>query len=99
MSPRNQKLSTHIDGRLAAYATLAGVALAAPAVAKADIIYSGVVNISVPPNFNGVYINFVTGATGTDNTVPGWNWNPYESGTPLAFFWNSGTNGGLSLTR
>ena len=41
MSPRNQKLNAHIDARLAAYATLAGVALAAPAVSKADIVYSG----------------------------------------------------------
>jgi hypothetical protein len=97
MSPRNQKLNAHIDGRLAAYAALAGVALAAPAVSKADIIYSGIVNYSVPDNFNGIYINFVTGATGTSNTVPGWNWNPYDGGTALQFFWNAAPNGGLSL--
>ena len=98
MSPRNQKLNAHIDGRLAAYAALAGVALAAPAVAKADIVYSGVVNVSVNNDFYGVYINFVTGATGTMSVdVPGWNWNPYNGGTGLQFFWNGTPNGGLSL--
>jgi len=94
----NQKPKTRIDSHLAAYATLAGVALAAPAVAKADIVYSGMVNISVPNNFDGVYINFVTGQTGTSGaSVPGWNWNPYNGGTGLQFFWNGTPNGGLSL--
>ena len=95
----NQKpKKTRIDSHLAAYATLAGVALAAPAVAKADIVYSGMVNISVPNNFDGVYINFVTGQTGTSGaSVPGWNWNPYNGGTGLQFFWNGTPNGGLSL--
>lgn len=102
MSPRNQKLNAPIDGRLAAYATLAGVALAVPAVAKADIVYSGMVNFSVPNNFDGLYINFVTGQTGTaGGDVPGWNWNPYNGGTGLQYFWNSAPtpniNGGLSL--
>ena len=66
MSPRNHKLGATIDTRLAAYAALAGIALAVPALSKADIIYSGIVNISVPNNFDGVYINFVTGQTGTN---------------------------------
>ena len=81
MSPRNHKLGATIDTRLA------GVALAVPAVSKADIIYSGIVNISVPNNFDGVYINFVTGQTGTTgSSVPGWNWNPYNGGSGLQFF-------------
>ncbi len=43
MSPLNKKLIP-IDGRLAAYATIAGAALAAPAIPNADanIVYSGV---------------------------------------------------------
>lgn len=100
MSPSNRKLSPTTNGRLAAYATLAGVALAAPAIpsANATIVYSGPVNLSIPNNFDGVYINFVTGATGTSGgSVPGWNWNPYNSGTAMSFFWNtSPNNGGLS---
>jgi hypothetical protein len=102
MSPRNQKLSARVDGRLVAYATLAGVALAAPAAAEATIVYSGVINLSIPNNFDGVYINLVTGATGTSGgSVSGWNWNPYNGGTNLQFFWDSApvanVNGGLSL--
>jgi hypothetical protein len=98
MSPRNQKLSTRVDGRLVAYAALAGAALAAPAAAEATVVYSGIVNYSVPSTFDGIYINFVTGATGTSSAaVPGANYNPYNGGTGLQFFWNGGVNGGLSL--
>ena len=99
MSPFNKKL-TPINGRLAAYATLAGAALAAPAIPNADatIVYSGVVNFSIPNNFDGLYINFVTGATGTSAaSVPGANFNPYNGGTGLQFFWNAASNGGVSL--
>ena len=99
MSPFNKKL-TPINGRLAAYATLAGAALAAPAIPSADatIVYSGIVNYSIGNNFDGLYINFVTGATGTSSgAVPGANFNPYNGGTGLQFFWNAGVNGGLSL--
>src|SRR3954471_13542629 len=98
MSPFNNKIRP-VNGRLAAYATLAGAALAAPAIPTADatIVYSGVVNYSVPNNFDGIYINFVTGATGTYSAaVPGANFNAYNGGTNLKFFWNGGTNGGLS---
>jgi len=99
MSPFNKNL-TPINGRLAAYATLAGAALAAPAIPSADatVIYSGIVNFSVPNTFDGLYINFVTGATGTSPSgVPGANFNPYNGGTGLQFFWNAASNGGLSL--
>ena len=61
MSPFNKKLN-RIDGRLAAYATLAGAALAAPAIPSADatIIYSGPVAINIPSTTAGVYLNVVT---------------------------------------
>lgn len=98
MSPTNQELTTQLDRRLVGYAVLAAVAVAAPAISKADIIYSGVVNISVPNNFDGVYINFVTGQTGSSGaSVPGWNWNPYNGGSGLQFFWNVSGNGGLTF--
>src|SRR4051812_47008044 len=99
MSPFNKNL-TPINGRLVAYATLAGAALAAPAIPSADatIVYSGIVNFSIPNNFDGLYIDFVTGATGTSSAaVPGANFNPYNGGTGLQFFWNAAQNGGLSL--
>jgi len=99
MSPFNNKIRP-VNGRLAAYATLAGAALAAPAIPSADatIVYSGIVNYSVPNNFDGLYINFVTGATGTSSSaVPGANFNMYNNGSGLQFFWNGGSNGGLTL--
>jgi hypothetical protein len=94
MSQRNNTL----NARLAGYATLAGVTLAGGAInnAEAVIIYSGVVNINVPSNIDGVYINFVTGATATANFA-GADFNPYNNGTTLAFFGTGGTvNGTLS---
>ena len=71
-----------IDGRLAAYATLAGIALAAPAAAEAVIIYSGIVNINIPSTTSGIYINLVTGVTSTTPAgAPGWDINPWSSTT------------------
>jgi hypothetical protein len=81
MSPFNKKL-TPIDGRLAAYATLAGAALAAPAIPNADatIIYSGVVNINIPSTTSGVYLNLSSGVFATaPASVPGWDVNPWSS--------------------
>jgi hypothetical protein len=100
MSPLNKRIpAPRIDARLAAYATLAGVALVAPAVANADVIYSGVQNISVPATFNGIYLNMITGDTGgTPAATPGWDVNPWvtSAGTASAawrFFPNgNGTN-------
>ncbi len=82
MSPRNLKLSPRVDGRLAAYAAVAGAALAAPAIpnADADIVWSGVVNFTVPSTTSGIYINFVTGVTSTTPAgAPGWDLNPWGS--------------------
>ena len=82
MSPRNLKLSPRIDGRLAAYATVAGAALAAPAIPQADatIVYSGVVNFTIPSTTAGIYINVVTGVTSTTPSgAPGWDLNPWSS--------------------
>jgi hypothetical protein len=81
MSPRNKLTSVpRIDARLAAYATLAGVALAAPAVAKADIVWSGIQNINVPSTTAGIYINLVTGIFATTpGGAPGWDLNPWGS--------------------
>jgi hypothetical protein len=72
------KLAARIDARLAAYATLAGAALAAPAQVNANIIWSGTVNINIPSTVSGVYINLVTGVFGTTpGAVPGWDINPW----------------------
>jgi len=74
------KLAAGIDSRLAAYAALAGAALAAPAQANANIIWYGAVNINIPSTTSGVYINLITGVTGTSpGAVPGWDINPWGS--------------------
>ena len=76
--------------RLALCATVVGAGLAAQ-VAHAVVITTPV-NIPVPFNIDGVYINVVTGATGTSGAgTSGWDINPYFTGsagaTPgLAFF-------------
>ena len=79
MSPTNR------NTQLAAYAALAGAALAAPAVAEAAIIYSGPISIPIINNIDGLYINFVTGAN-ANGSVAGWDLNPYGSGSTLTFF-------------
>ncbi len=48
--------------------------------ADATIQYSGAVYITIPPNFAGLYLNVVTGATGNSAaSVPGWTINPYSN--------------------
>jgi hypothetical protein len=87
-----------MDGRLAAYATLAGVALAAPALvpsADASIVYSGAVNIPITVTVDGVYLNVVTGANSpTASNVPGWDVNPYGS-TNITLFNPGAPAGGV----
>lgn len=64
--------------------------------ATAAIVYSGPLNIAVPATTTGVYINFVTGATGTSaGAVPGWNFNPYNTASGLGFYWSPTLAGGL----
>jgi len=42
-------------------------------VAKADIVSSGTVNLTMTGSFNGFYVNVVTGQTGASGgSVPGW---------------------------
>jgi len=67
---------------IAALSAVAGLmAVAVPA--HAVIVYSGPVNINIPANIDGVYLNLVTGASGA--TAPaGWDINPYSAGTALA---------------
>ncbi len=47
--------------------------------------------LSVPANIDGVYLNLVTGATGTaGGSVAGWDINLYQTGaSALYFFWPS----------
>lgn len=57
--------------------------------------------INVPNNFDGLYVNLLTGATGTSGaSTPGWDINAYNSGASLSFFWNSAPvqAGGVAAT-
>ena len=56
------RLNERIERHLARGLVLAG-GLAAGSQASAAIVHSGVVNIPIPLNIDGVYLNVVTGAT------------------------------------
>lgn len=88
-----QNINSRIDRKLAAFATLAGAALAAPALApsaEATIVYSGVVNIAVPVTVQGIYLNVVTGVAATTPAgAPGWDLNPWGTSTLFLYANNS----------
>lgn len=71
----------------------AALASAAAVHANADVVYSGVVNITVPFNIDGTYLNVETGAySSTAASVPGWDVNPYgTSTTAVSLFAATGT--------
>ena len=92
---RKLAVAAEIDSRLAAYATLAGVALAAPTAANAEIVWFSDVNINIPSTTAGVYINLVTGVSGTiPGAVPGWDINPW--GTTALNIWANNSASPLS---
>lgn len=52
-------------------------------------------SIAVPQNIDGMYINLVTGATGTTgSSVAGWDFNPYASSTATLLSFNAATGSG-----
>jgi hypothetical protein len=62
---------------IAALSAVAGLmAVAGPA--QAVIVYSGPVNINIPADIDGVYLNLVTGASGAVAPA-GWDINPYSA--------------------
>lgn len=61
----------------------------APVSGMAAIVCSSA-PLSVPANIDGVYLNLVTGATGTSGSaVSGWDINLYQTASALYFFWPS----------
>lgn len=78
----------------------AATALLISTAAQASIVTFNTA-IPVPNNFDGVYVNLLTGATGSPVSPAGWDFNPYNSGTSLSFFWNNSianTSGGVAST-
>lgn len=82
------KITNRLNAHFAAAAAVAASAgvLGAAHHADAAIVWSGVVNITIPSNVDGVYMNVLTGQTGTSGgAVSGWDLNPYGA-TTLQFF-------------
>jgi hypothetical protein len=76
----------------AAVAATTGVGLLDAPQASADIIWSGMVNIPVPDNIDGVYLNVITGQTGSSGgAVPGWDINPYSAVAGNFNLWSATT--------
>lgn len=67
----------------------------APASSMAAIVCSSPSHaLSIPPTFDGTYLNLQTGvASATDMGAPGWDINPYAAPSKLAFNWPSGAGG------
>jgi hypothetical protein len=71
-------------------ATTGSVLALASVSSMAAVVCGPTNNISVPANIDGVYLNLVSGATGTAGAgTTGWDINLYQTGTPAAlfFFW------------
>lgn len=86
-----------VSARVAAHLSAVAAVGAACASAESAIVYSGLVNIPIPANIDGVYLNVVTGQTGTSGTTtPGWDINPYLSSGQGTFF--TPTGGGVVAT-
>src|SRR5205085_5016699 len=48
------------------------------------IVYSGVVNLGIPNDFYGIYLNIATGGNNTGAAATaGWDINPYFAGSSL----------------
>jgi hypothetical protein len=86
-----------VSVRVAAHLSAVAAVGAACGSADGSIVYSGVVNIPIPANIDGVYLNVITGVTGTSAAAtPGWDFNPYLSSGQATFFTPSG--GGVVAT-
>ena len=72
--------------RVHSLACLTTLALVLPS--SAGLIYSNLQDISIPANFDGVYLNVETGAWNTNGMSPvaGWDINPFFGGSAI---WNA----------
>ena len=95
---KTSPLTSCLDSRLTAYAAAATAALAVVTTAtpaKATVITSGPLNLAVPQNIDGIYLNLVTGGTGTTGSgLPGWDFNPYATSTATVLSFNFATGSG-----
>lgn len=94
---RTSKLISQLDQHFGKCAVLAAAGVgagmaAAPQSVEAAIVSSGIVNLAIPSNTNGLYVNVVTGAfnngpntSGGGALTPGWDVNPWSSSS-LSYF-------------
>lgn len=70
------------------FSTTSAVTLVLALPAAADVIYSNLKDISIPANFDGVYLDVDSGLWNTDANSPqaGWDINPFFGGSVM---WNS----------
>jgi hypothetical protein len=80
------QLKNRLDAHFASAAAVAmGVAIfGASHSADAGIVWSGIVNINIPSTTDGVYLNVITGQSGSSG-VAGWHVNP-RGDMGLTFF-------------
>ena len=83
-----KNLKHRLDAHFASAAALAVGAALVGAEQRADayIVWSGIININIPSSTDGVYLNVITGQSGTTGSgVSGWDVNPWSS-SGLNFF-------------
>lgn len=75
------------------------LALAGAPVSGTAAIVCSTPALPVPQNIDGVYINLVTGATGSSGSaVTGWDFNPYASSTGTLLSFNAAPGAGYAST-
>ena len=75
--------------RAAATIALASIIGVASSASMAAIVDSGPISLSVPSTIDGLYLNFVTGASASTPAPAGWDFDPYNDGSGLKFFTSS----------
>jgi MYXO-CTERM domain-containing protein len=86
-----------LSNRLAKHFGAAAAAAVVVGSANAAIVYSGVINFACAVDIDGTYINVETAqlSNGPGAGVPGWDVNPYRSGTGSGMNFFSPTGGGM----
>lgn len=84
-----------IKNKFASRAALAAFAacLASPSAFAAVVCASP--NLSIPNTIDGIYLNMVTGASGTSG-ITGWDINPYNNNAGLTFYGTASPYGVLA---
>lgn len=85
------KLVKRLDAHFVAVAAAGVAGVAAVNSADAAIVHSGLVNIAIPDNIDGVYLNVVTGASGAVAPA-GYDLNPYSAAAGQFNLWGASTN-------